>query len=292
MLDALHEYLATASSPEYMAAVEEAYQWFERFGLDDYDTAYMDLLMTFDNMDPPDAVDQLNQLTTELQHYLLKQQEVEVDEDLTVAQLNVILKMLSDIQDSELVDDISNIVNQETDTVDRFCGLLGLMTSVEPAMYYDQISSISEALLQKIKDQVTRNAEDDPAHAIDVNANREYVGKLQEFRLAMEDRPLIAYNLLIDGVLPGRPFSEYYDTIIPFLPTSDPKNAAVELYAAALISKDMVGDVREKILQALNKTYTSIDIITPIVVELDQLLLNYHVKLTSGIKEVTTNEAS
>lgn len=287
MLDALQEYLKTATPAEYQIQVEEAHRWYERFGLEGYELEFTDLLMTVDNADSGQFQDELTNLVIRLQKNILQQMQIELAEDLTIAKINEVLKFISDIEDTELVDDVCSIIEGQTDATDRFCQLMALLNSTEPEVYYDVVHSVPEVLLTKIKETVQMNELDDDVPVIDVELNRQLLAKLRTFIDTMGNKPPIVYNLMVDGLSPGLKFEEYYEKITPFLASSDPNKAAYELISAAMISRDIPGSPRDVIAQSLNDTFTSLDIITPFLVSLDQMFLDFNSKLKSGIKEIT-----
>jgi hypothetical protein len=287
MLDALQEYLKTSTPLEYQIQVEEAHTHFERFGLQDHEVAFMDLLMTVDNEDRANFQDELTGLVTELQRHVLKQLEIELVEDLSIAQINQVLNFVSDIEDTELVDDVCNIIDSQTDTSDKLCQLMGLLNSQEPEHYYDLILSVSETLLIKIKETVQKNTDEDDVVPIDIETNRKLLTQLNVFMSAMDRKPPIVYNLMIDGINPGLKFEEYYTKISPYLTSTDPQKSAYEIISATKVCKDIEGNVRDTVTEHLNKTFNSIDIVTPVLVAYDQMLLDFNHRVTSGIKRVT-----
>lgn len=282
MLDALDTHLKLSASPETYAAVAEANDLFEDYELQDYTLPYMDVLMTADNAEPSTITDEIVGLTIGFQVFILQQMDITLGDSLTVQQGNLLLRTMQQIETTEMVGEIYTLCDNADDNAETLCEIVALLSGEPVENLYGVITDVGDALITKIKELTAREDEDDAA-TIDLERNRVLVERLMAYLNFLETRDLAVYALILGGESVNLPYAHYRDAVMSLIPTDKPKVVAANLYAAALISSDAGENPRGIIMEGLNQYYTSVDVITPISVALEQTILNFNAQENSGV---------
>ncbi len=291
MFDELSMHLRQSASPEQQAAIEEATDFFEKFELPEWQDRYVDLLMTLDNGEMGDAVQAFSALTTNLQHVMLNNFQISVHDATSIGEVNLILRTLRDLETTELVEEIKTICAEETDPVEAFAALMVLIIA-DPYQtadtYYGFLQTVSQALIDKILETTEARTPDIVEdEIIDVEGDQALVTVLNNYMATVQVQDLMVRGLIHDGLRLNQPFQSYYERMVDFLAPVAPRKMAIELYGAFLVCKQRELDVRQVIGEALQLTYSSIDVITPIMLALDEIVLLAHIRQTSGVRKTS-----
>lgn len=287
MLNTLKVHLSTAASPELQAAVEEACDWFDHFELPGWQLLYEELLFTLDNNELNDNVAAIAELTLDLQHILLNNFQIQVTAEASISRLNKIIRCLRDLESTEMADDVLAICSEQGDCVEVFSAILSLMTAEPAETYYECLTSVGQALIQRISETIQKlSLVENHDDVIDVTGDRKRVDRLKKFMVNAGVETTKVLSLILNGVKLGLSFEDYYIEIVDGASPQHPEQTAIELYAASICSSDACEKPRDVVLKALNRTYSSLDIITPLLIAFDAVSLKNHIAETSGVKEV------
>jgi hypothetical protein len=282
MLDILEMHLKSATSPELSDAITEACDLFETYELPGYQDAYTDLLLTADNLDIGDLNTNLTNLTLEMQSLVLEQMLIHVNEDATIQQCNLLLRGLRLIETTEFNEDIIALCS-ETDVDNALCEIIATVTGESVENLYQLINNTDQCVLDRIKMVCQQSNSGDTISPIDTNHVRQIVERLIRYKNSIDNRPLFVYDSILDGQPIELPFEVYYDDMWNNIAALNPQEKAIELYAAVLVSSDAISDPKPFITKMLNRTYTSIDEVTPIITALDKIILKFNAEDTPGI---------
>lgn len=284
MLDILEIHLKTAASPELSDLITQACRWFEEYELPGYQDEYTDLLMSSDNADAGDLNVQLVELTLSLQQRILSQMLIEISTECTVRQASALLEGLKSVEHCEFSDEIIDLCGL-ADTDGALCEILSLVTGEAAEYFYPLITNVDKSVLKRIKEVVQANSPTDVSVARDPAQDRLVVDKLLQFEKASETHLLIK-DMIIAGTPLHLPFTNYYESIFEQIAALNPQQKAVQLYAASIVSSDAAHNPRSVVSVQLNKTYTSADEITPIMVAFETIVLKFHAQVSSGVTRV------
>ena len=285
MMEELSTHLSTSVTPEVQAAVQEAFELFDQYGVQDYETAYLDALMTGDNHDPMGVTQALLDLTSGYQDEILTNLLVTLSDDTTVAQGNTVLRVLKQLEDTELTQEVQVICAESQDPAEALCDLISLITGEPSESYYELIEEVGAELIERIRQTVQPIDQSEGVQPVDPGDTKAMLDRLKTFQEFTGKKSKVLGLLVLDMPL-GLPYHEYYLALREDIESLKPADMARELYAAALVAQDTQGNPRTAILAELNATYTSADKITPIATAMETLILQFQAALTAGVKKV------
>lgn len=285
MMEELSTHLSTSVTPEVQAAVQEAFELFDQYGVQDYETAYLDALMTGDNHDPMGVTQALLDLTSGYQDEILTNLLVTLSDDTTVAQGNTVLRVLKQLEDTELTQEVQVICAESQDPAEALCDLISLITGEPSESYYELIDEVGAELIERIRQTVQPADQSEGVQPVDSGDTKAMLDRLKAFQEFSGKKSKVLGLLILDMPL-GLPYHEYYLALREDIEPLKPADMARELYAAALVAQDTQGNPRTAILAELNATYTSADKITPIATAMETLILQFQAAVTAGVKKV------
>lgn len=277
MLDILETHLKTACSPEMTDAVTQACELFEDYELPGYQDAYTDLLLTSDNLDVGDLNTALTQLTVDMQLQVLQQMLIVIEEEITMQQGNMLLKALRQVESTEFNNVVISLCS-EPDTDEVLCEILSIVSGEPVENFYNLITNIDQCVLDRIKMVCQQNNTEDTVSPIDIRHTREVVDRLIQYKNFIGNKPLFVYDYILDGEPIELPLEVYYDDMWNDIASLNPQEKAIQLFAATLVSSDSNSEPKSFISKMLNKTYTSVDDVTPIINALENIILKFHAK--------------
>lgn len=301
MLDSLHVYLQTSTTPELRAAITEAYELFDEYGLDDISTGYEDILMTANNEGESEAMMRIVALTENLQDHILTQMQIVVVDELRVSEGNTILRALKDVQNTEMNDEIVGICRENSDPVEALAEILNLVTGIEPERLVTMFQEVSPRTIQAIQAMAGQHVGENRA-TLDVEQDTKVIDRFMVYREAMDNQPLFMYDMIMASVPLNQPYAIYHGKIMeaiaheesvqPMAPRLRQVKTAVQLCGAIIVACDTQDANMRNIVHAeLEKTYSDVDTITPIYVEIDSIMTKFHNLLNTTPRE-TSSEAS
>lgn len=270
MLDILRDYLASAATPEMLAAVEQAHAVFDEINLENFEEKFEEILMTDDGSDLGSTVTNIVSLTNSLQAQILLEHGVELAPvEIRTSTTTELIRGLIDIQDYEDHDTVISTLSVGGNPEEVFCELLQLVTSKTADEWLQYVDRADRALLARIGQLHTTTI--DPAYRLDANKLR--IEGLREFcRLTGGDN-LYVLTILRSGVDVGFSFKVYVDPALESLPA---RQAARELIAASFVCSDSANNPRATIKNHVQDHISSLDKITAIDVEISKILLDFN----------------
>ena len=295
MLDSLRLYLETSTSPEFMNAITKAFELFEEYGLEDYEVGYEDILMTANNEGESEAAIKIGALTEEIQDSILGRMQIKVADEVTISEANTILEGIKGIEKTEFNQEILDICNDDQAPEEQLAEILQVVTGIDSERLVILFHEVSKAVIQnKIKPLVLQEVIE-PHTVIDSNADAVLMARFLMYREAMDNQPLFMHDMLMNGVPLRAPYASYHEKImsaIEIQQTNDPMpirlrqiKTAVQLCGAIIVASDTQdANWRNLVKEELSKTYTDIDIVTPIYLEIDSIMVKFHQLEMSGTK--------
>lgn len=285
MLDSLTEHLRTASSPLVQQGITEAVELFEQYGLQDYNDAYDDLLMSADNADMGGTTLEIVVLTREFQNQILHQLQITLGDSTTVSQANLVLRAFRQLETTELKDQITALTSEDGDNLQIVTEIVALLSGEKAENLYEVIVDVGDSLIFRIQtlceSEMEVYVDDNEASLVKAKLDR-----LTRFKY-FYDAPVMVYDRIVAGDRVGELFAYYYTPILEILleQKATARQIAANLFAATLISEEttppsmLVGE-------ALDATFHSLQTISPIGNALQTLILEFQAYETSGVKQV------
>lgn len=301
MLDSLNVYLQTSTTPELRAAITEAFELFDDYGLTDVDVGYEDILMTSDNEGVSEAIIKIVALTEDLQDSILDQMQIKLVDEATVSEGNTILRALKHLESTELNDEIVGICRENADPIEALAEILNLVTGIEPERLVILFEEVSPALIKMVQATSAQHV-GEHRDILDTSKNAELIQKFMAYRDAMDNQQLFMYDMLIASVPLNQPYAIYHGKIMEAIQAQELASpmpvrlhqvkTAVQLCGAIVIASDTQdANMRNVVMAELEKTFSDVDQITPIYVEIDSIMTKFHALITSGMGKVTNEKA-
>ncbi len=285
MIEELATYLRVSTSSEFEEKITQAIELFDAYGIEDYQTNYLDLLMTSDNKDVTNTQTDIESLTMGYQDTILDQLMVRVGEETSIGQTNLVLMCLKQIEDTEENLSIIAICDQYPDPQEALCEIVSLLTGVTVQNVYTWIEFVDPTVIIAIRRQAQDTMDQLYLAQDAINPQeRDYLLRLEDFEKYVGGYAFIIRRYLNEGFQLGLPYSTYYHFLVNTLKQLDPKDMAYELIGISLIASDSQTNPRDIIHQHLNQTFGSISEITAININVEKQLVGYQHYQTSGIK--------
>lgn len=148
MRELLESYFANYNDSVLPVLIYDAIDIFEEIGLSDYEMAYTDLILTADNSQLENTNAELYNLTLSNIKTVLSSFGVELIDDVRLSDAVEIMRLTTQIETSELQEDILNITENEEDTVSAFASILSLLgngDAVEPIVIQNNVKPTLES---------------------------------------------------------------------------------------------------------------------------------------------------
>lgn len=292
MLDTLNVYLQTSTTPELRGAITEAFEQFDAYGLEDADIGYEDILMTSDNEGTSEALMKIVVLTEELQDSILAQLQIKLVQEATISEGNTVLRSLKLLETTEFNDEIADVCRHNTDPVEALAEILNLVTGIDTERLVILFEEVSPSLISRIGERAQLHI-GEHRDVADVGKNAVLMKRFLAYRTAMDNQQLFMYDMLIAGVPLDSPYAIYHEKIMqaiqaqelvqPMMPRLRQVKTAVQLCAAIVVACDTQdANMRNIVMAELEKTYTDLDTITPIYIEIDSIMTKFHALMNTG----------
>lgn len=270
MLDILSSYLTEATSHETKILIEEAHVAFDRIALPNYEDGYVDIIMTADNVAISEPVDKIISLTLEIQRQLLKDHEIVLIPDATIAMHTLVINGLMDIEEYEDVATLLKTVSMQLEPNELFAEVLALVTKKNADELLSEIESVGTSLIGKIKDitEVREVSETDTDRIL----KQKHIELLNKFCNYINTRNLDIVRIITSGLGVAYPFVVYANAINE-LENKSVDDISYELLAAAYVSSDGYENPLNVIKAYIEVHISDIDKITKIAVRVSDLLL-------------------
>lgn len=287
MLDMLKTYLQDNADALLTASILRALELFDEYELEDYESGYLDIMMTLDNSGLSDGIVSITDLTRTLQDLILSQMGIELSEDTKIRQANTVLEVMRNLEATDMCSDIVVICTESSEPAETLCEIIHSVSGLPAEEFYDVVFNVSDALIDRIR-EICEKQSSDHRSAIDREQSRKAIERLKRFKLFIgEDVDLAIWTCIMEFTPLLQEFSLYYDKIIDKVKEDKSiKGKAIHLFGATIVSSDAVSSPKEYIQEELNKTFTSIDEITPIMVAVQQVILDFESWESSGVKLV------
>lgn len=283
MIDILRDYLAQASSPEFMQAIDEAHAVLDDFGVEDYPDIFVQILMMDDVVDRGQTVQDVYDATRDLQVGLLKALGITVSDDARVTQLTVLLRGLKAIESFHDPHAILQHCELQSHPEELLAEVLGLTTGTPAEELLVDLHGVDQPIIQRIVEVAITMVEDQAPEG-ERPHKTQYVQAWKRFRAFTDSPPVLLERFFADGLDVGYPFTLYVNMIGPELETLPPDVIAANLVAMALISSDGHGNPRGMISAHIDTLLHDLELTTKVTVAANDLLLKCEIRSTTAIR--------
>lgn len=208
---------------------------------------------------------------------ILTEHSIFVNDEISLNRLVTIIEALMDIQHFEDIDTINNILNLDISKEEKLAEILALVCDLDTADILIDIEEVSDSLLDRLKEHSNESTNDTSLEVeTDISS---YVTTIKDYIKFLQTDDLTVVCLIKDGLKPGYEFQTYASMIGRDFESLDPKRAARELMAMALISVDGNKNPKSIVSSHIDKLISDFRLITKVDIELTNLLLEYQIYL-------------
>lgn len=287
MLQILRDVLNQTTGPEFVAMIDEAHDQLDQYELEDFTLEFEDMLGDAGNQDAGSLTEAVYRLTRVFQIQVLNQHLIKVNDEATVAQISMILDNLRQIEKTEFISEIISIADNEVDPVQALVEIFGIISGRSPEEFFPLIEYVEGSLIKRILETTNRRYEVESLNVVDHETVNAVVKQYKDFLEGVQRaQPPLVQTYIELGAHVGESLASYCKYIQENNVSTNPADIATEYVAAALLAGDVPKLPRDAIIVELNKVYSSIDVITPILISVDKQLLDMQIRLNSGVKKV------
>lgn len=285
MLDILEDYMRVSATPEAFDDARKACDHMEDFGLPDWDVAVTDVLMTLDGVAIDEDMDEILGLLRQLLINIIANFRIKVSEDITLPQLNDLLDVIRQIENTEDTDEVLLLLDNANDPVEVFCEVIAHFRQDSADNYYPIIHEVQPETIEVVRQlMIKENSFRSPETTVDVEGDRQFIKRIKSFESFCEKESLLVVNMVREGARLGQPFEHYFTTLAGFINQQRYQDAALEFVAMALVSAEFEKP-RDIIVQWLNKQYADVSVITRIMMAVETTLLSWNNHLKAGVQK-------
>lgn len=275
MLDILRQHLAENSTSELTAQLEQAFQTFERIGLENYEPGYEEILMTTDNdaVGTKDTLGAVVELTAALLRQILRAHSVTLIEHVPLTMLTDVVNALLDLQNFSDLPTLQATASLDGLPNEVFAELCALVTAHPVAELMVYLEEVDWHLPRRLRDLASRELTPEQA-----GEYGQHVAKHRELLLGAIQADALPTQLdfteaVRQGMPLGLPFATYMQRFGWQLAQWDVERSGQELLAMALASRDGYSNPRGMIAEHIEKFIPGLDRVTAIDVDVTNRLM-------------------
>ncbi|WP_144106617.1 hypothetical protein [Paraburkholderia sp. BCC1886] len=283
MIDILRDYLGGAASPECVQMIGDAHEAIDSFGVEDYAFRFEEILMTNEDVDQGQTVQQIYDTTRALQVELLNGLGVMPSDDARVDHLTVLLNGLFAIEHYQDPQAVIQQCSLEMHAAETLAEVLTLTTHLTAEELLVDMHHVDPMTIEKIREvSHQRLADDEPVDLTQVHAK--HIEAYRNFKTIVGGLDLMMDHFLHEGVDVGYPFALYANLVGYQFEAMPVANIAANLVSMAILSSDGLDSPRSVIQPELDHLINDLDLVTKVDVAVGDLLLKLENQRTTGIR--------
>lgn len=288
MLPIVEDQLRTTETPEMFILYDRMFDMFDAFDVEDYQTAYEDLMISADGaFDGVSVFDNmaLHNLTMKFAKQILLEHQIGLDDFATMHHYVVVLEFIKDIEKTELLELCHDaLVDESTDNIDKFSACLEIVSNIPASSSMEFIASIPDCVIETIKNYFERRIDLEVAKDSIDETVKDVYKELDKFVRLIEGQDMRCYQYLFieDGCV-GLPFSHHFKLNEEYLLKLPLQAMLYELVGFALISENGLSNPEKTIVSTLGEYIDDLERLTVIQYELSKVLIEYRNEIGSGI---------
>lgn len=288
MLDILRKFLSEATTQEHMDAIAESIQLFDKFGINTYEFDYEQILMSDEHSDSDagDSMSYIDKLTRDILIGILRERTIVLQDDVSLATLNLFVGAMWDLENAEEADAIVSTCDMEGTIIEKFAALVSLVTPKNTIELMVEVEEVGESLINAIREMYRGDMEQQQSEE-ERALNEASIKELKLFILFLGDHRLKIVDMITKGVPVAMPFKNYMDVVGRDFENMEPSVAAREMVAFALTSSDCYESPKVAISNVVENYIASLKTITAITIEVSDLVVRFETfKTTRSNQEV------
>lgn len=277
MLDLLRDYLDTATTPEEKQHIALADRVLTRIQDDQYEHVLEEILMTDQDMDAGTVIPSIVSVYRDKLHYFFTVHGMTVSADLSLGQLAQLANGVLDLDNHENPQALFALTEENAPTLEKVCVMLHGVTSYSVDDLLHLVEDVSDTFIVRLKAATHVVDHLDEQDLINVR-ERAHAYRLYQVYLTSIGAIVTYIDAIIrSGGGPGMPYLFYAKMIDGQFPIESMpvKQAALELFGAALVSEDGYGNPGDTVKANLEQFVSDPKAISLIMVEIRNIMMGY-----------------
>jgi hypothetical protein len=280
--------------PVKVIEFNRAFEIFDDYGIEDYDTPFMDMLGVFDNSDYSSFISEFESKISNTLLSIIKDHGITLVEDIRIDQINNIAQALLDIQYYEDKDSIARILETHyDDDHEKLAELLNLAVPGDIQSTAILIEEMNDNLFNKLELYIS-DATTDSSEAIESSdSDKLIIANLKNYRSFINrDEKLIVFKVIEMGFTVGLDFDVYGRYLKRYVQDfSDIRKAAEEYFATLLAAKQSHNSPLNYYRKISSEYIDDLEIISKMDVELSKIYNEFDkfktkmIELSANVKE-------
>lgn len=280
--------------PVKISLFNRAFEIFDDYEIDDYDTPFMDMLGVFDNSDYCTFISEFESKISNTLLSIIKEHGINLVDDANIDTVVDIAQGILDIQYYEDKDSIARILETDyDDSHEKLAELLNLVVPLEIQSTAILIDEMNDSLFNKLEVYISDSTEESSQALGPSDTDKLIIANLKNYRSFINsDEKLIVFRVIEMGFTVGLSFDVYGRYLKRFVQDySNIRQVAVEYFAALIAAKESHNSPLNYYRKISSEYIDDLELISKIDVELTKVYNEFDkfktkmVELSANVKE-------
>lgn len=288
MLPILQDHLSLTVPPEMLSLYERANDLFDKYGLEDYQLGYEDVLISADGAVDGISIagnDAIYSLTMTYLKQIITEHQITLSMSASMLHYIQVLEFIKQIEFTELIQECLDVLScEDIDNLDKFSRCLLIVSSIEEEDSMLFLESIPDCVISTMRVYFARRVElEISTDRLDPSI-RDVYREMDKYVRIIKGQDMLSYKYLFenDGVI-GLPFEYHYKQNEIYLQNLPVQAMVYECIGFALISEDGLTNPQQTIMNCVGSSITDLERITRLQYEISKTLIEYRNEVSSGI---------
>lgn len=217
-----------------------AFEIFDDYEIEDYDTPFMDMMHVFDNSDYATFISEFESKISNTLLTIIEEHGLRLVDDVSIGDVVEIAKALLDIQSYEDKESIIRTLETEyEDDVEKLAELFSLVSSFDVQRLSTIVDDFNNGIFSTLEKYVNTEDTDVSEAVVVTDIDKAIVSNLRNYRTFVEDDQLIIFKVIEMGFSVGLEFSLYGRYLKRFIQEFDDiEKMAKEYFGVLIASKE------------------------------------------------------
>lgn len=272
----IEQYLDDHFTQELQAELRASCTLFEQYDLQGYQNDLISLLMDQYNQSPEDIYDKFILIIRQKQEVVLQAYNLLLSPDATLAQRNIILRALFELQFLEDYSPVLNILDAELLPEEQFAEIIAQHSTLTPSDVLVLVERLDPTVLKTLRTYIDQKIGIDTVRPEDEQkALQTLLTKLKLFRRFLKDQTCLGITMVKQEMLLFRPLAQYLPFIHDAFKSGNPTLLAIDIYSFLLLTQEGKDNPLEAFRQWSYLMLDDLDLVIKVDVQLTKLINDF-----------------
>lgn len=282
IIDSLIESYCTEEFKSLFEEVKQIVDAFEYEGLED---ALTDVAMQAESLDDLAVFDMIYQKTAEALSYILKNHEIELNDNATLSHIVVVADAILRMQNWTDHENIIRITETSEEPEEKFASLVSLVSTAKSEDIFNVVDTVPNSFIRMLEEMHKKYSFMEDAEYSD-----QYISNLKSLRdfyksaHELVSSKVLAFQLVRHGVKLGGNFDFYHSQVQKRLTGDDITYLSLQLFALLWLGADSSENVLGYWRENNERLLDSLESISKVDIEINKLLVAFD-KWKSEVRE-------